>query len=584
LWARILSAVTGDDERPTFGAVDFNQAQFTGAADFTNVVFIGEARFWKAKFHAEARFEYTEFGAGGEFDAGAEFSGAEFMGLTVFHYPHFYRFAWFLKAQFTGASFDGAEFEQDAHFGGASFGSIGSFKNAKFKAEAGFGSTQCDGEGDFSSAEFGGPAIFNGSQFRGGGNFTSAQFGDRADFFNAGFNKACNFNKARFEKANHLGPIVAEEIHLQDAVFIPPITIEAAAGSVACNETIWKAGVTMRLRYAKVELDRATFTVPSIVAGADQPFSASWYGDVDENSVRDSALQACDVADDPWMPILSSLRGVDTFNLSVTDVNLSQCRFAGALLLDQLRLEGRCVFDRPPPGLRVGWALPPIWQWSRRQSLAEERSWRATKPKFSGWADVRSPQTAEVQPERIAGLYRQLRKALEDAKNEPGAADFYYGEMEMRRHARITPAAERTIVWLYWLISGYGLRALRSLAALVVVGVIVTTVLTGWGLAATAPITTPPQHLSGTVITTPHKPAQIDATLSGITPQLPPASQRWTSERTRTALEVTFESLVFRSTDQQLTTVGTWTTIAARILGPVLLALALLAIRNRVKR
>jgi len=27
----------------------------------------------------------------------------------------------------------------------------------------------------------------------------------------------------------------------------------------------------------------------------------------------------------------------------------------------------------------------------------------------------------------------ELRKGLEDAKNEPGAADFYYGEMEMRR-------------------------------------------------------------------------------------------------------------------------------------------------------
>jgi hypothetical protein len=33
-------------------------------------------------------------------------------------------------------------------------------------------------------------------------------------------------------------------------------------------------------------------------------------------------------------------------------------------------------------------------------------------------------------------LYRALRKGREDAKDEPGAADFHYGEMEMRRHAR----------------------------------------------------------------------------------------------------------------------------------------------------
>ena len=69
--------------------------------------------------------------------------------------------------------------------------------------------------------------------------------------------------------------------------------------------------------------------------------------------------------------------------------------------------------------------------------------WRATTPKYSGWADTRSAETAEVRPERLAGLYRQLRKAQEDTKNEPGAADFYYGEMEMRRQHRTTPGRTR---------------------------------------------------------------------------------------------------------------------------------------------
>ena len=41
-----------------------------------------------------------------------------------------------------------------------------------------------------------------------------------------------------------------------------------------------------------------------------------------------------------------------------------------------------------------------------------------------------------LEPGQIAGLYRELRKGREDAKDEPGAADFYYGEMEMRRRAR----------------------------------------------------------------------------------------------------------------------------------------------------
>jgi hypothetical protein len=34
---------------------------------------------------------------------------------------------------------------------------------------------------------------------------------------------------------------------------------------------------------------------------------------------------------------------------------------------------------------------------------------------------------------QIAGLYRALRKGRGDIKDEPGAADFYYRVMEMRR-------------------------------------------------------------------------------------------------------------------------------------------------------
>lgn len=381
------------------------------------------------------------------------------------------------------------------------------------------------------------------------------------------------------------------------AVFVRRVVLDIAAVSVTCADATWEAGVTMRIRYAKVDLQRATFSAPSFVSGADQPLvlppdmgadallgSLPAPGSLDESKVLSSVRKERGESDDLWVPTLLSLRDADAFNLSVSDVDLSQCRFAGATLLDQLRLEGRCLFDHPPKRLHVGRAWPLVWRWSRRQSLAEERIWRAGSPKYAGWAKTRSGEAAEVRPERLTALYRQLRKAQEDAKNEPGAADFYYGEMEMRRHAGTTPAAERAIIWLYWLVSGYGLRALRSLAALVIVGLIVTSGLTGWGLAAADLVTAPPQHLVGTVTTTPGKPAQINATLSGISPQLPPASQRWTTERARTALEVTVESFAFRSTDQPLTTTGAWITAAARVLGPVLLALMLLAVRNRVKR
>jgi hypothetical protein len=55
---------------------------------------------------------------------------------------------------------------------------------------------------------------------------------------------------------------------------------------------------------------------------------------------------------------------------------------------------------------------------------------------------VRTGQRVQrLGPDRLAVLYRALRKAQEDNKNEPGAADFYYGEMEMRDRDRQTPWA-----------------------------------------------------------------------------------------------------------------------------------------------
>ena len=77
-----------------------------------------------------------------------------------------------------------------------------------------------------------------------------------------------------------------------------------------------------------------------------------------------------------------------------------------------------------------------------------------------------------LNPGQIAALYRAPRKGCEGTKDEPGAADFYYGEMEMRRARSPRAAArnsargraERGIPAVYWLVSGYGLRAWRAFA------------------------------------------------------------------------------------------------------------------------
>jgi hypothetical protein len=205
---------------------------------------------------------------------------------------------------------------------------------------------------------------------------------------------------------------------------------------------------------------------------------------------------------------ITSLAGADASNLVLAGVDLSECVFTGAHRLEQLRIEGYAQFAVPAGRLRTS-----------RRMLADETA--------DGTGD---------SPERVAALYRSLRKSFEDSKNEAGAGDFYYGEMEARRRSKESSLAERAILSVYWLFSGYGQRASRALAALAVVVAVVTGVLvnTGqdFGLAARIAL--------GTVLS--------------------------------------------KDPATDLTATGEWTVLVARFLGPVLLALALLAIRSRVKR
>jgi len=416
--------------------------------------------------------------------------------------------------------------------------------------------------------------------FTGRTRFDGVTFSRDASFYKASFRRLAIFAGAKFEHARQFGPLLAYRgLVLDGAEFAEPVQIEVSSIGVCCRGARFPRGVQFRLRWARVVLDEAEFPAPSILKGIPRLSSEELAAREDRIVKAWRRLLTDEISEQPQ---LLSLMRANVAGLGLSNVTVANCRFADAHNLDKMRLEADVSFAAAPSALG---------RLSRRgrQVIAEERDWRARRarqwawraPQWPGWLGDR-PGVLEAG--QIADRYRALRKGREDAKNEPGAAYFYYGEMEMRRHSRTSPAAERGIIWLYWLISGYGLRSLRSLAVLVMLGLVVTTALTGWGLGATAPATTPPQRIVGTVSAATHKHAEIKATLSGITPRLPPVSERWTKDRTETALEVTFESFVFRSTDEPLTTAGTWITIVARILGPVLIALALLAVRNRVRR
>jgi len=310
---------------------------------------------------------------------------------------------------------------------------------------------------------------------------------------------------------------------------------------------------------------------------------------------------------------VASLSRADVAGLAIADADLQACRFADAHNLDRLRLESPKAFTRAPgvKAVVAGWAWPPVWWWTRRQTLAEEQTWRAAHERGirqAGWhagdtwpnttsrwvpnpprptrelsrlerhltqavRDWRRPRrlrrrlalawrigavragqerarrrqairARQQQAHEVANLYRALRKAREDAKDEPGAADFYYGEMEMRRHATPRFSVERAILTLYWLVAGYALRAWRAVAALTLILVLAAWLLVQAGFAAPKAMT-----FGGSL-------RFSGRTAIGLLPKDQPTLTPW----------------------------GDVLQIAVRVVVPVLLGLALLSIRGRVKR
>jgi hypothetical protein len=251
-------------------------------------------------------------------------------------------------------------------------------------------------------------------------------------------------------------------------------------------------------------------------------------------------------------PRLISLRQSNVANLVLADLDLRACRFDGVHNLDKLRIEHTEAFAHPPAGWRVQGRWPMLFRWTDRQVLAEEHEWRKAhenNAKRDGWysseaeaAQLANPRMLEASD--IASLYRSLRKSREDSKDEPGAADFYYGEMEMRRAASSRFSGENAVLWLYWLFSGYGLRITRALAALLVTIGVFAVLFHVWGLAVPTPW--PKSFLFSTGTAT--------------------------------------KLLGTPGASRQVTAWGEVMQLILRFAGPVFLGLAILSIRGRTKR
>ncbi|MCT9075446.1 pentapeptide repeat-containing protein [Streptomyces fulvoviolaceus] len=566
------------------GDARFGRAQFSGDAGFVRAQFSGRAGFSEAQFSGDAWFNGAQFSGNAafvraQFSRRAGFSGAQFSGDAGFARAQFSGGAGFGQVQFSGdAGFVRAQFCSIAGFTMAQFSGNAEFVKAQFSSDTRFVKAQFFGGAGFGEAQFSATAGFSEAQFFGGAEFARAQFSGDTRFGGARFSDNAGFTGAQFSVTSWLGPVVcAGALDLSGAVFEVPVTLEIAAREVHCVRTRWESTATVRLRYATADFGHAVLSAPVAVTTHPTLFTTTFGRTVDESFWSDPAGVQ-----------VASVRGVDAAHLVLTDIDLRDCLFSGAFHLDQLRLEGLCTFAPAP----LGWHRNGIrlTRWTRRRTLAEEHHWRAQTasqpappPGHTGTPRQWRPgphhpdPSLTPDPEDVAALYRQLRKAFEDGKNEPGAADFYYGECEMRRHDHIgTPKGERCLLWGYWLLSGYGLRASRAFTWLLAAMSLTVLLLMGLGLPThdPAPATTGTLHGN-----------KISLSTTTPDPALPRGfSQRFTWPRTEKATRVAVNSVIFRSSGQNLTTAGTYIEMTSRLLEPTLLALAVLAIRGRIKR
>ncbi|QRV59621.1 pentapeptide repeat-containing protein (plasmid) [Streptomyces californicus] len=479
-------------------------------------------------------------------------------------HPRFGR-ARFDEASFADARFSNVAFIRDVSFCDVTFTGIAWFIGAVFENSCFFNRAKFFRGAVFRQAVFTGTAEFWCGHFETMSSFNKATFASDVHLGGTVFRGAADFDETRFKMASRVGPFACFDIaSFRAAEFDAPVQLEIAADLVILNGARWASKAAIQLRYAYLDLSDAVLEYPVTVTTHPTPFpSYPMLFPLPEGELTGRDLDVRIV----------SLTGVDTAYLALHNVDLTECRFAGAVHLDQLRVDGWCTFATAPADW--GWRFP--WRWSRRRVLVEEHDWRARSGGRSyGWR-IPHETVPTLRPAALAALYRELRKSLEDGKNEPGAADFYFGESEMRRHDKDdTTCAERLLLTAYWAFSGYGLRASRALGWLTAAMTITVVLLMGFGI----PQNSPRQEATGTV---PTGGGRVTFEIDKADPQNP-TGDRFTGERFDKAFSVTLNSVVFRSTSQDLTTAGTYIEMVSRVAEPVLLGLAILAVRNRVKR
>jgi len=361
------------------------------------------------------------------FSGEVDFTEATFGGNADFNEVTFSGNANFIKATFSG----------EVDFTQATFSGDIAFSRAKFSGDIAFSRAKFSGFATFTQATFGGYAAFRRAKFSSEAYFSQAKFSDNANFSEAKFRGIAYFNTISFD-----GPT-----YFTQAVFLASLNLD---GTVFSKQAAFDGAAFHHLK-----LLRITFKFPAHLTRCNI-HHLSYSPHLGERLTFDNCRTI-------------RHRGKKTVGFKFENPDLGRLAFHNMDLAD-VALLGTDIAD------------------TRFISCAWKRN--------DGYMQV--PEHAHTmgdgdakQLDRLEGLYRALKRNLEEAKEYAQAGDFHFREMQVRQKRMGLEADsdgketqpfsshwyERRMLGLYGLVADYG-ESWRKLfvgmvASVVAVGTII---------------------------------------------------------------------------------------------------------------
>lgn len=359
-----------------------------------------------------------------------------------------------------GDAFKYIIFPVKANFRRFTFSKLVDFRHATFSQEADFSNAKFLEGADFEEAKFENSANFEYAEFSeraktAGANFQGTKFLRAANFGSVKFFKNVNFSKVTFfEEADFSFSEFSKDAYFVEAQFLNKANFKKADfySAIFSGEAIFNtAAFSGKARFeGTLFLAYAMFDKNIFSEGAD--FSHAFFS-VRASFRKCSFLGRTTFLGRPAVPpkLLHICKGMEPnifhkVELDFREVNINPL---DALIFRDADFN-RCLFQGTD--LRKAELTNEIWPepQSYKRIVLHDEAVSVKKGKFTEWSHLEK-------------LYRDLKKNYEDRGNHERAGDFHYGEKEMRRKNPDTSPLLRAFLTIYWLVSGYGERYLRPL-------------------------------------------------------------------------------------------------------------------------